>query len=177
MALNLSLRLSLAHLAYALLIFLYCSSSSSSAVDLLQGSTNRRRPMILPLYLSSSKTTSSSSDRIVEDHNRRQLRNSSPPPNARMRLYDDLLSNGFDSQIYLVFSFRSLILCFISLIIDFDFWFGFVIVTIRRGYGLERHHRNSRWLWIREALWPTFRARTVDTVGNIRFSFRFVCFY
>lgn len=144
MALNLSLRLSLAHLAYALLIFLYCSSSSSSAVDLLQGSTNRRRPMILPLYLSSSKTTSSSSDRIVADHNRRQLRNSSPPPNARMRLYDDLLSNGFDSQIYLVFSFRSLILCFISLIIDFDFWFGFVIVTIRRGYGLERHHRNSR---------------------------------
>ncbi|KAM3758103.1 hypothetical protein ACB098_01G017400 [Castanea mollissima] len=97
MALNLSLRLSLAHLAYALLIFLYCSSSSSSAVDLLQGSTNRRRPMILPLYLSSSKTTSSSSssDRIVADHNRRQLRNSPPPPNARMRLYDDLLSNGY----------------------------------------------------------------------------------
>lgn len=124
MALNLSLRLSLAHLAYALLIFLYCSSSSSSAVDLLQGSTNRRRPMILPLYLSSSKTTSSSSsDRIVADHNRRQLRNSSPPPNARMRLYDDLLSNGFDSQIYLVF--------FIS-IFDFMFhfsyyWFWFLV--------------------------------------------------
>ncbi|XP_030949997.1 aspartic proteinase CDR1-like [Quercus lobata] len=98
MALNLSLRLSLAHLAYALLIFLYCSSSSSSssAVDLLQGSTNPRRPMILPLYLSSSKTTSSStSDRVVADHNRRQLRNSPPPPNARMRLYDDLLANGY----------------------------------------------------------------------------------
>ena len=63
---------------------------------------------------------------------------------------------------------------------DFDFFFflfGFVIVTILRGYGLERHHRNSRWLWILEALWPMFRARTVDTVGNIRFGFRFVCFY
>nr|POE44959.1 protein aspartic protease in guard cell 1 [Quercus suber] len=99
MALNLSLTLSLAHLAYALLIFLYCSSSSSSsssAVDLLQGSTNPRRPMILPLYLSSSKTTSSStSDRVVADQNRRQLRNSPPPPNARMRLYDDLLANGY----------------------------------------------------------------------------------
>ena len=179
MALNLSLRLSLAHLAYALLIFLYCSSSSSSAVDLLKGSTNPRRPMILPLYLSSSKTTSSStSDRIIADHNRRQLRNSPPPPNARMRLYDDLLANGFNSQFYLLllllllFSFLLLWFWFF-----FFFWFGFVIVTILRGYGLERHHRNSRWLWILEALWPMFRARTVDTVGNIRFGFRFVCFY
>ena len=184
MALNLSLRLSLAHLAYALLIIHYCSSSSSSAVDLLKGSTNPRRPMILPLYLSSSKTTSSStstSDRIIADHNRRQLRNSPPPPNARMRLYDDLLANGFNSQFYLLLLLLLLLFSFLLLWFWFwfwfFFWFGFVIVTILRGYGLERHHRNSRWLWILEALWPMFRARTVDTVGNIRFGFRFVCFY
>ena len=158
MALNLSLRLSLAHLAYALLIFLYCSSSSSSAVDLLKGSTNPRRPMILPLYLSSSKTTSSStSDRIIADHNRRQLRNSPPPPNARMRLYDDLLANGFNSQFYLLLL---LLLLFSFLLLWFWFWFFFFLVWICDSYYTTR-------LWIGTP--PQEFALIVDTGSTVTY--------
>ena len=68
----------------------------TSASDDLRGSDLRHRPTILPLYLSSPK---SSFHR--RDFEGRRLQKSDHPrtPNARMRLYDDLLSNGFSSLI------------------------------------------------------------------------------
>ncbi|KAL5559133.1 hypothetical protein UlMin_035344 [Ulmus minor] len=56
-------------------------------------SDSRRRPMILPLYLSSPN--SSYHHRRAFDG--RRLQKADPPhsSNARMRLYDDLLSNGY----------------------------------------------------------------------------------
>ncbi|GMN34987.1 hypothetical protein TIFTF001_005021 [Ficus carica] len=64
----------------------------ASASEDLRGSDLRRRPTILPLYLSSPK---SSFHR--RDFEGRRLQKSDRPrtPNARMRLYDDLLSNGY----------------------------------------------------------------------------------
>ncbi|PKI45915.1 hypothetical protein CRG98_033714 [Punica granatum] len=65
----------------------------ASPTDLLTSSTDRPRPLILPLSL--TPRHSSPSDR---DHHRRRLLHGSEPrgkPNARMRLYDDLLSNGY----------------------------------------------------------------------------------
>ncbi|OWM80654.1 hypothetical protein CDL15_Pgr006684 [Punica granatum] len=65
----------------------------ASPTDLLTSSTDRPRTLILPLSL--TPRHSSPSDR---DHHRRRLLHGSEPrgkPNARMRLYDDLLSNGY----------------------------------------------------------------------------------
>lgn len=106
---------SLAHLASALIILYSSSFTSISAVDLFQDSTTPRRPMILPLYLSNSNT----SDHL-SDHYRRQLQNSAPPhsANARMRLYDDLLSNGF---VFLKKKFNSQFICSFRLLILYSF--------------------------------------------------------
>ncbi|XP_030516656.2 aspartic proteinase 36-like isoform X2 [Rhodamnia argentea] len=61
--------------------------------------SNRHRPLILPLSLTphDSSASSSSSPSHERDHHRRRLHNSelSRSASARMRLYDDLLSNGY----------------------------------------------------------------------------------
>ncbi|KAJ9186804.1 hypothetical protein P3X46_002337 [Hevea brasiliensis] len=74
---------------YYSLILLIIQGFVSSALDF----DNQRLPVIIPLHLS---TPNVSSHRKVfsSDYNRRQLQNSDLP-NARMRLYDDLLSNGY----------------------------------------------------------------------------------
>ncbi|CAN1135722.1 Aspartic proteinase 36 [Linum perenne] len=59
----------------------------SAAVDL----DSPRTPMIIPLHLS----TPNVSAHRRSDYNRRHLQNSDLLPNARMRLYDDLLTNGY----------------------------------------------------------------------------------
>ncbi|XP_040998063.1 aspartic proteinase 36-like isoform X1 [Juglans microcarpa x Juglans regia] len=79
----------LAHLlASALLIFSSSLIALSSALD--DSDPSLRPPMmILPLYLSSPNPNISRHRNL-----RRHLQNSAPP-NARMRLYDDLLSHGY----------------------------------------------------------------------------------
>ncbi|XVF64153.1 hypothetical protein PTKIN_Ptkin09bG0144800 [Pterospermum kingtungense] len=53
---------------------------------------HHRRPMILPLHLSSRNH---SMHRHVDNLRRHLQQSGSSTPNARMRLYDDLLSNGY----------------------------------------------------------------------------------
>ncbi|KAI3440382.1 Peptidase A1 domain-containing protein [Psidium guajava] len=59
--------------------------------------TNRHRPLILPLSLTPHDSSASSPPSHERDHHRRRLQNSelSRSPSARMRLYDDLLANGY----------------------------------------------------------------------------------
>ncbi|XP_060673241.1 aspartic proteinase 36-like isoform X3 [Ziziphus jujuba] len=66
-----------------------------SASEAFQSSDSRRRPMILPLYLSPPASSSHHHHRRPFDG--RRLQKSDPPhlPNARMRLHDDLLANGY----------------------------------------------------------------------------------
>ncbi|KAK9284849.1 hypothetical protein L1049_024029 [Liquidambar formosana] len=75
------------------------STPSSSAVDpstfLLRPPDGGRPPaMILPLFLSSPNSSSTTNP---NSQHRRHLQRSvpNPKPNARMRLYDDLLLNGY----------------------------------------------------------------------------------
>ncbi|KAL6013198.1 hypothetical protein ACLOJK_003690 [Asimina triloba] len=71
-----------------LLVSLLVRPSSSDPASL-----RRPSPMILPLTLSYANSSRPSMEGIF----RRQLKNENhqPPPNARMRLYDDLLTNGY----------------------------------------------------------------------------------
>ncbi|KAE8099940.1 hypothetical protein FH972_017883 [Carpinus fangiana] len=80
----------MAHLlAYALLVYSSLIGLSSALHHFPHSSDNSLRPMILPLYLSSPNLSHS------HHHNRRRNLQNSVPPIARMRLYDDLLSNGY----------------------------------------------------------------------------------
>ncbi|KAJ4836229.1 hypothetical protein Tsubulata_023850 [Turnera subulata] len=54
----------------------------------------QQQPMIIPLHLSSPNISRLRTNPFSGDSIRRHLQNS-PLPNARMRLYDDLLSNGY----------------------------------------------------------------------------------
>ncbi|PON54240.1 Aspartic peptidase [Parasponia andersonii] len=65
-------------------------NSSSEAFH--GGPDSRRRSMVLPLYLSPSNSSSHAHRREFQG---RRLHKSDNRPNARMRLYDDLLSNGY----------------------------------------------------------------------------------
>ncbi|XP_062099601.1 aspartic proteinase CDR1-like [Humulus lupulus] len=69
---------------------LYPSFASPSS-ETFHGSDSRRHPMVLPLYLSPPK----SSSHRREFEGRRLHKSDQPRPNAHMRLYDDLLSNGY----------------------------------------------------------------------------------
>ncbi|XP_050213236.1 aspartic proteinase 36 [Mercurialis annua] len=76
------------HLYPLILLILLRTVVVLSAADL--NSNQTRRPMVIPLHLS----TSNISNHRTGDYHRRQLQNSDLP-NAHMRLYDDLLSNGY----------------------------------------------------------------------------------
>lgn len=80
-----------------------------STSEAFQSSDSRRRPMILPLYLS---PPTSSSHHLRRPFDGRRLQKSDLPrfPNARMRLHDDLLTNG----LFFLFSanFPQIIFCF-----------------------------------------------------------------
>lgn len=81
-------------------VFIYClvvlclCDAFVSASDAIQDSDAIRRPMILPLYLSSPKSSHYNHRRAFDG---RRLQKSELPrsPYARMRLYDDLLTNGY----------------------------------------------------------------------------------
>lgn len=77
---------------FNLLATIFSSSLGSRDFDYQQ------RPVILPLYISS---TNSTHQRVLDrDHRLRHLQNLDKPhsSNARMRLHDDLLTNGFVFQ-------------------------------------------------------------------------------
>ncbi|KAJ9166303.1 hypothetical protein P3X46_021077 [Hevea brasiliensis] len=74
---------------YCSLILLITQGFVSSALDF----DYHRVPVIIPLQLS-TPNVSAHRKAFNSDYNRRQLQNSDLP-NARMRLYDDLLSNGY----------------------------------------------------------------------------------
>lgn len=78
---------------YSLIVLCLCDEFVSAS-DAFQGSDTRRRPMILPLYLSTPKSSHYDHRRAF---NGRRLQRSELPhsPYARMRLYDDLLTNGY----------------------------------------------------------------------------------
>ncbi|KAF3446582.1 hypothetical protein FNV43_RR11762 [Rhamnella rubrinervis] len=78
---------------YCLIVLCLCDAFVSAS-DAFQGSDTRRRPMILPLYLSSPKSTHYHHPRAFDW---RRLQKSELPhsPYARMRLHDDLLTNGY----------------------------------------------------------------------------------
>ncbi|KAM6542860.1 hypothetical protein CsatB_007307 [Cannabis sativa] len=78
---------------YCLIQFtlLYHSFASPSSEAFHASSDSRRHPMVLPLYLSPPK----SSSQRREFEGRRLHKSDQPRPNAHMRLYDDLLSNGY----------------------------------------------------------------------------------
>ncbi|CAH8305744.1 unnamed protein product [Eruca vesicaria subsp. sativa] len=69
------------------LLLIYLSLLSTNA----SGNDGSRRPMLFPLFLSQSN--SSSPSRSVSLHHRKLHKSSLP--NSRMRLYDDLLLNGY----------------------------------------------------------------------------------
>ena len=99
-------------------------ASASASSKAFHGSDSRRRPMVLPLYLSSPKSTSHR-----REFEGRRLQKSDRP-NARMRLYDDLLSNGFFFLLFpfiimlnlgfFMFYFLGLLLMIVELIIIFN---------------------------------------------------------
>ncbi|CAN0905548.1 Aspartic proteinase 36 [Linum grandiflorum] len=71
---------------FSLILFnFYCVVSATLDIDSL------RTPMIIPLHLSIPNVSA----HRRSDYNRRHLQNSDLLPNARMRLYDDLLTNGY----------------------------------------------------------------------------------
>ncbi|CAL1410646.1 unnamed protein product [Linum trigynum] len=76
-------------LAVFVLIMLDFHGVDPAAADL----DTPRMPMIIPLHLS-APNVSSHRRSFNDDFNRRHLQNSDLP-NARMRLYDDLLTNGY----------------------------------------------------------------------------------
>lgn len=99
-------------------IFVYClvgfnllGAIFSSSVD-SRDFDYQQRPVILPLYIS---PTNSTHQRVLDrDHRLRHLLNLEKPhsSNARMRLYDDLLTNGFVFlNFLLLFLFLDLFLC------------------------------------------------------------------
>lgn len=82
---------------YCLVGFNLLGMILSSAVD-SRDFDYRQRPVILPLYIS---PTNSTHLRVLDrDHRLRNLQNLDKPrsSNARMRLHDDLLTNGFVFQ-------------------------------------------------------------------------------
>ncbi|XP_010515369.1 PREDICTED: aspartic proteinase CDR1-like isoform X1 [Camelina sativa] len=54
-----------------------------------------RRPMVFPLFLSESNSSSSSSRSLSIPHRKLNKADSKSLPHSRMRLYDDLLRNGY----------------------------------------------------------------------------------
>ncbi|XP_022976987.1 aspartic proteinase-like protein 2 [Cucurbita maxima] len=79
---------------YCLVGFNFLGAIFSSSVD-SRDFDYQQRPVILPLYIS---PTNSTHQRVLDrDHRLRHLLNLEKPhsSNARMRLYDDLLTNGY----------------------------------------------------------------------------------
>ena len=127
-------------ISYCLILLnLYAIVSSNSDFN------NRHHPMILPLHLS---TPNLSAHRMpFDDHySRRHLQNSELPK-ARMRLFDDLLSNGYTHCIF----FFALFLVYYCTI-EFSLLVIFFAVIIQRGFLLGRLLRNLLLLWIRAVL-------------------------
>jgi len=91
-------------ISYSLILLnLYAIVSSTSDFN------NRYHPMILPLLLS---TPNISAHRMPFDgHNSRRHLQNSELPNARMRLFDNLLSNGYTHCIFF-FAFVSCVLLY-----------------------------------------------------------------
>ncbi|KAL5780148.1 hypothetical protein ACOSQ2_010885 [Xanthoceras sorbifolium] len=87
----------LALTSMASLLFCFCFFFFLIEINLITVNsspvTNDQRPLIVPLQLSSPDSTV----HRQADHRRRHLQQSKRPnkPNAHMRLYDDLLSNGY----------------------------------------------------------------------------------
>ncbi|KAF8025034.1 hypothetical protein BT93_F2018 [Corymbia citriodora subsp. variegata] len=85
--------------AALLLAWLSLAELVVSSTHSLSRPSNRHRPLILPLSRTprDSPASSFSSSSRARDHHRRRLLDSELPrsPSARMRLYDDLLSNGY----------------------------------------------------------------------------------
>ncbi|EEF52314.1 Aspartic proteinase nepenthesin-1 precursor, putative [Ricinus communis] len=75
---------------YPLILFFLDTVVVLSATDI---PNHNHRPMIIPLHLSTSNISSHRKP-FTSNYHRRQLHNSDLP-NAHMRLYDDLLSNGY----------------------------------------------------------------------------------
>lgn len=131
-------------LGFNLLAVILSSSVDSRDFDYQQ------RSVILPLFIS---PTNSSHRRVLDrDHRLRHLQNLVKPhsSNARMRLHDDLLTNGSVLQKFstLRFCFR-IVYMFIE---NWRFW-AFIFVGITRlVYGLGLLHKNLLLLWIPEVL-------------------------
>lgn len=117
-------------------------------------------PMILPLF--HSKPNSS--------RHRRELETNSQ---ARMKLYDDLLTEGsliltqknYKNQVTRFSSSYIYIYCFSEAI---KILMIYIDIT-RRSFLSERRRRNSQSSWIQEAPSPTFLAPLATTAGIIRF--------
>ncbi|KAH7520274.1 hypothetical protein FEM48_Zijuj08G0126600 [Ziziphus jujuba var. spinosa] len=113
----------------------YASDNLSSPLIILRPPHSQARPaFVLPLHRSSSAPNSSSSSSSSSSSNpHRFLQRSGSPsrPNARMRLYDDLLLNGY------IYIYTYLFIC---------------TCIIPHGFGSGHRLRDLRLLWIQGAL-------------------------